>query len=53
MKIIWAEKQGQLWVILAMDEQGELEEFAGKTFPAAARIMNNHQVEQPQQGKAA
>lgn len=43
MNIVWAAKEGRLWVILALDVDGRLVEFAGRTFPAAAAAMSRHQ----------
>jgi hypothetical protein len=43
MNIVWAAKEGRLWVILALDIDGQLIEFAGRTFPEAARVMSRHQ----------
>jgi hypothetical protein len=42
MTIISAVKEGRLWVILALDIDGQLVEFAGKTFMAAAAVMNRY-----------
>jgi hypothetical protein len=43
MTIISAVKEGRLWVILALDVDGQLVEFAGRTFPEAAQVMSRHQ----------